>query len=68
MSRDILTNHPSYYSSIRDEVILWIKENWHAWTYEEKPEWFTERVKEGIPKEMIPSDDDEANIFRGGTA
>ena len=50
---DIFNNHPSYYSGIRGEVKAWVTENYSVWN-EERQEWFTERVKASIPKDMIP--------------
>ena len=50
---DILGCHPSYYDGIRDEVKAWVSANYSTWN-EERPEWFTERVKKQIPKDMIP--------------
>ena len=54
---NILKLHPSYYKSIRDEVKQWAFDNYETWK-EEKPEWFTERVKEKIPKDMIPESEE----------
>ena len=54
----ILKFHPSYYKSIRGEVGQWVKENWENWN-EEQPEWFTDRVKASVPKDMIPSSEEE---------
>ena len=50
---DIFGNHPSYYAGIRDEVKAWVSVNYSTWN-EEKPGWFTERVKASIPKDFIP--------------
>ena len=50
---EIFSCHPSYYAGIRDEVKAWVSENCSTWN-EEKPDWFTERVKASIPKDMIP--------------
>jgi hypothetical protein len=49
----IFTNHPSYYGSIKGEVKEWVRENWDIWN-EERPEWFTERLKARVPNDMIP--------------
>ena len=55
---NILKLHPSYYKSIRDEVEMWVRDNYETWN-EEQPEWFTERVKRSIPKDMIPESEVE---------
>ena len=49
----IFTLHPSYYKSVREDVKLWVAANYNKWN-EEKPEWFTDRVKASIPLDMIP--------------
>ena len=49
----IFENHPSYYKSIWGEVGQWVRENWETWN-DERPEWFTDRVKASVPKDMIP--------------
>ena len=54
----ILKLHPSYYESIRGEIGQWVRENWETWN-EEQPEWFTDRVKKNVPKDMIPSSEEE---------
>ncbi len=51
---DIFGSHSSYYLDIWDECELWVREKWEIWD-EEKPEWFTDRIKACVPKEMIPS-------------
>ena len=55
---DIFDKHPSYYDGIRDEVKAWVYANYSTWL-EEQPDWFTERVKASIPKDMIPNSEDE---------
>ena len=57
MKASIFKLHPSYYASIRSETAFWVRENWDIWN-EEKPEWFTERVKSSIPKDMIPANEE----------
>ena len=52
----VLKLHPSYYASIRGEVAGWVQENYISWI-EERPSWFTERVKANIPLDMIPADE-----------
>lgn len=54
----VIKLHPSYYASIRGEVAEWVRENWDVWN-EERPHWFTERVRGGVPKDMIPLREDE---------
>ena len=49
---EIFGRHPSYYAAIRDEVKAWVSANYSTWT-EEKPDWFTERVKGSIPKDLL---------------
>ena len=53
MKSAILGCHSSYYESIRGEIGQWVRENWETWN-EEQPEWFTDRVKASVPKDMIP--------------
>ena len=53
---DLLTNHHSYYDEIRGEVKKWVEEKYYDWV-EDEPEWFTDRVKASIPKDMIPKFD-----------
>ncbi len=55
---NILKLHPSYYKSIRSEIEQWVKENWDGWI-EEEPEWFNDRVKASVPKDMIPTSEVE---------
>jgi hypothetical protein len=57
MKMNILKLHPSYYASIRGEVKEWVRENWDIWN-EEMPDWFTERVKASVPKDMIPASEE----------
>ena len=54
----ILALHPSYHESIRGEIGQWVKENWENWN-EEQPEWFTDRIKASVPKDMIPSSEEK---------
>jgi hypothetical protein len=49
----ILTVHPTYYASIKDEVKQWVVQNYYAWE-DDQPEWFTEQVKKSIPADMMP--------------
>ena len=49
----IFSCHPSYYRSIRGEIKEWVSESYGTWI-EEKPAFFTERIKSQIPLDMIP--------------
>ncbi len=60
---DIFGCHPSYYAEIRDEVKAWVSANYSTWI-EEQPDWFTERVKASIPKDMIPEESEEGEEER----
>ena len=42
---------------IEDKVRKWVGENWAKWE-EEKPEWFTDRMKALVPVEFIPASGD----------
>jgi hypothetical protein len=53
----IFDSHPSYYEYNRGEVKEWVRENWDIWN-EEMPDWFTERVKASVPKDMIPASEE----------
>ena len=64
---NVMKLHPSYYKSIRGEVEQWVRDNYNTWD-EEKPEWFTERVKQRIPEDMIPENEDEQKQEEGGIA
>ena len=59
---EIFKKHKSFHSSIRDEVEEWARDNWLDWE-EEKPEWFTKRVRASVPKDMIP-----ASLERGSAS
>lgn len=54
----VLSTHPAFYASYRDEVKFFIQGSWAKWC-DEKPGWFTERVKATIPSAMIPNDEEE---------
>ncbi len=49
--------HPSYWKGIQVEVEQFVTENYSTWL-DESPPWFTERVRESIPKYLRPSDDE----------
>ncbi len=50
---DVFTNHESFYANIRGEVKDWVLEKYESWI-DESPVWFTDRVKAGIPDDMVP--------------
>ena len=52
------------WTKIRPQVKTWVADNWKRWN-EEKPSWFTAKLVEKIPDDMIPSDDLE-RIRAGG--
>ncbi len=52
--------HPSYYAGMRREVSLFVEENYGKWV-EENPDWFTQRVKATIPKDMVPMDQQDSS-------
>ena len=53
----IFTVHPSMYRDIRDEIKQYVAEHYSA-LIEERPEWFTERVRKTIPEDMIPLEEE----------
>ena len=55
---NFFSNHPSYCDGIRDEAKAWVSANYSTWN-EERPDWFTERIKASIPKDMIPESEVE---------
>ena len=64
---EVFSKHPSYYESNRKAVKLWVLENYFDWI-DERPEWFTERVKALIPIDMLPNyDDEDSNVTTEGT-
>ncbi|GMH92687.1 hypothetical protein TrST_g1792 [Triparma strigata] len=50
--------HPNQWTSIREEVKTWVLLNWSRWK-DDKPEWFTEEVKNNIPSEFKPNEASE---------
>ena len=50
---DIFVMNKWYRGLMKAEVEQWVRENYAIWV-EEEPEWFTDRVRAMIPKEMIP--------------
>ena len=58
----ILHMHPSYMEGpLREEVKIWVAENWNTWNYDKKPEWFTPWRKSQIPLDMWPLEDSEVS-------
>jgi hypothetical protein len=53
MKMNIFKLHPSYYERIRPQVAEWLRDNWDILN-EERPDWFTERLKARVPKDMVP--------------
>jgi hypothetical protein len=53
MRFDIFTHHPSFYSSISEELYKWLTDNWDRWE-EEKPDWFTAAALLNIPEDILP--------------
>ena len=51
--------------SICDEVKDWVWQNWPKWM-EEKPAWFDGRIRSMIPRDMIPSLEDQKQIEAEG--
>ena len=52
---EIFDHHESFYASIRQELKVWLAENWRRWTVEENPEWFTPRLLASIPEDLLPT-------------
>ena len=51
----VLEDNVDLWKDIEDEVKRWTLSNWSRWEVE-KPEWFTEAFKEGVPDDMIPEE------------
>ena len=45
--------HPSLLRLIAFEARIWVGNNWKRWL-EERPEWFTDRWKRGLPDSVLP--------------
>jgi hypothetical protein len=45
--------HPSLLRLIAPEARKWIEQNWKRWT-KDKPDWFTDRWKRGLPDSVLP--------------
>ena len=50
----VFDQHPSYYAGIRQELRVWLADNWTRWTVDEKPEWLTPRLLLTIPEDLLP--------------
>ena len=51
---DIFTQHPSYYDSILNELLMpWLNDNWERWE-DEKPDFFTVSAIALIPVDILP--------------
>jgi hypothetical protein len=44
--------HPSLLRLIAPEARVWIENNWKRWT-KDKPDWFTDRWKRGLPDSVL---------------
>jgi hypothetical protein len=44
--------HPSLLRLIAPEARIWIEQNWARWT-KDKPDWFTDRWKRGLPDSVL---------------
>ena len=53
----LLAKSRHHWVSIEGEVRNWIQLNWAKWD-EEKPEWFTDVMKDTVPVDFIPADGD----------
>jgi hypothetical protein len=63
---DVFTQHPTYYSSIENEVVAFVGDNWNTWQAE-RPDWFTEAVISTIDDRFIAAAElAKLNIAAGG--
>ena len=62
---DIFNVNKNQWKSIYDEVKDWVWQNWPKWV-EEKPAWFDDKMRSMIPRDMIPSSDDQKQIAAEG--
>ena len=53
----IFTKNMRLWSEIREDVQQWVRENWWRWE-DERPAWFSDRIKGLVPPEMVPEEDD----------
>jgi hypothetical protein len=49
----LVLRHPSLLRLIAPEARIWIEQNWKRWT-KDKPDWFTDRWKRGLPDSVLP--------------
>ena len=54
----VFRKHRSFYKAIRPEVKRWVLENWEEWK-EEKPEWFTTKIRKRIEDDGIITKEDK---------
>ena len=57
----VFKRNKNQWKSIYDEVKEWVWQNWPKWV-EEKPAWFDDKMRSMIPRDMIPSSDDQKQI------
>ena len=50
----VMSFRASYYASYKEEVRVWLSDNWTRWTVDEKPDWFTPRLLASIPEDLLP--------------
>ena len=54
--------HPSLYKPIREDVAIWVADNWAKWN-DERPEWFTSKIITNILKDgMAPNEESEDSL------
>lgn len=53
MKSEVFGCNTSQWKPIRDKVETWVQDNWSRWE-EEKPEFFTDLWKAGVPLGMLP--------------
>ena len=51
---EVFDNRPSYYAPIKEEIRVWLNENWERWHSEERPDCFTDKVEAMIPTDYKP--------------
>ena len=54
----IFKKHPSYYSSIENELQAFVGDHWLIWQAD-RPDWFTDDIIATIPDRFIPADEVE---------
>ena len=53
----VFKRHSAYWFSIKDELRVWVAENYRDVWMAEKPEWFTDNVLRMIPEDFIPKEE-----------